>query len=104
MTFISREFSFQIPQVRDFIHGSLTADYERTEFKKVHEKPPTAIFYDKDGNVLEEVLLEEMKRLHYIFNDIFYSLSIDFRLELFKLLDSRGIPRKILPKIVKEDL
>ena len=48
--------------MRDFIYGSLTADYERTEFRKVFDKPPTAVFYDEGGNVLEEVLLEEMKR------------------------------------------
>jgi hypothetical protein len=54
-----KQFSFQVPQVRDFIYGSLTADYERTEFRKVFDKPPTAVFYDEGGNVLEEVLLRK---------------------------------------------
>ena len=70
--------------MRDFIYGALTEDFERTAFKKVPEKQPTAIFYDENGNVLGEVLLEEMKRL-----------------EIFKLLDSWGIPRKVLQKIKK---
>ena len=75
--------------MRDFIYGALTEDFERTAFKKVPEKQPTAFFYDENGNVLGEVLLEEMKRL-----------------EIFKLLDSWGIPRKVLQKIknIQEEL
>ena len=76
----------QVPEVRNFIHGALTESFERTSFKKVAEKPPTAIFYDEAGEILGEVLLEEMKRL-----------------EMFKLLDSWGIPRKVLVP-PKEDL
>ena len=69
-----------------FIHGALTEDFERSSFKRVPEKPPTAIFYDQAGEILREVLLEEMKRL-----------------EMFQLLDSWGIPRKVLIP-PKEDL
>ena len=75
--------------MRDFIYGALTEDFVRTAFKKVPEKQPTAIFYDEKGTVLGEVVLEEMKRL-----------------EIFKLLDSWGIPRKVLQKIknIQEEL
>ena len=58
-----------------------------TSFKKVPEKPPTAIFYDENGEVMGEELLETMTRL-----------------QLFQLLDSWGIPRKVLGKINKEEL
>ena len=77
----------QVPEVRDFIYGALTDDFERSAFKKVPEKPPTAIFYDENEAVVGEVLIEEMKRI-----------------EIFKLFDSWGIPRKVLKKINREDL
>ena len=73
--------------MRDFIYGALTEDFERSEFKKIPEKPPTAIFYDEDKTVLEEVLIENMKRF-----------------EIFKLFDSWGIPRKMLKNVKREDL
>ena len=73
--------------MRNFIYGALTEDFERTEFQKVHEKPPTAVFYDENGKVLGEVLLEEMRRI-----------------EIFNLFDSWGVQRKVFKKIQKEDL
>jgi len=77
----------RVPEVRDFIYGALTDDFERSAFKKVPEKPPTAIFYDKNESVVGEVLIENMKRI-----------------ELFRLLDSWGIPRKNYKNVIKEDL
>ena len=43
---------FQIPAVRDFIHGALL-EFERADFRKVPGKAPTAYFYARYGNILE---------------------------------------------------
>ena len=43
---------FQIPAVRDFIHGALL-EFERADFRKVPGKAPTAYFYVQYGNILE---------------------------------------------------
>jgi len=55
------------------------------KFKKSAESPPTAFFYNEEGEELDSVLLEGMKRL-----------------ELFHMMDSRGIKRKDFRK--KEEL
>jgi len=75
----------RVPEVRDFIYGDLDLVWARTEFKKSAESPPTAVFYSEEGEELESVLLEDMNRL-----------------ELFHLMDSRGLERKYPYK--KEEL
>jgi len=67
----------RVPEVRDFIYGDLSLVWERAEFKKIHEEPPTAVFYNEEGEEVDSVKLEGMQRL-----------------ELFHMMDSRGMERK----------
>jgi len=80
----------KVPEVRDFIHGALF-DFERAEFEKVKnsDMPPTAFFYNKEGQLLSEVLIEKFHRK-----------------ELFELFEIKGIQKKNgfkIEKVVKEE-
>merc|ERR1719391_500665 len=86
ISMISCDGDNQVPEVRDFIHGALF-DFERAEFEKVKnsDMPPTAFFYNKEGQLLSEVLIEKFHRK-----------------ELFELFEIKGIQKKNGFKIEKE--
>ena len=81
--------------MRDFIHGSLL-EFERSKFEKVTDMTPTAFFYDENGQLVHQVVIEEFKRYKcYVFSMLHYfALYILFRKELYDLFESWGIQKK----------
>ena len=59
---LPNKYSFQLPDVKNFIYGDFESKYERTVFKKTPGAPPVAIFYTQSGKELERVNLEKFDR------------------------------------------
>ncbi len=108
---LPNKYSFQLPDVKNFIYGDFESKYERTVFKKTPGAPPVAIFYTQSGKELERVNLEKFDRyVHSMSLSLSISLSVcvcaylhilylqftisQCREELNKMMVSKGIPLK----------
>lgn len=74
---LPNKYSFQLPDVKNFIYGDFESKYERTVFKKTPGAPPVAIFYTQSGKELERVNLEKFDRyVHSMSLSLSISLSV----------------------------
>ena len=55
-------WTFQLPEVKNFIYGDFESKFERTVFKKIPGKAPELIFFTQAGKEVERLNIEKFSR------------------------------------------